>query len=252
MTRPHPPSRPSARAGKAQVARIAFLGSAQASNEAGETVFVQSLCWPTLPTAWVELTHSLHDVLVGRGNPGPYAPGADKPPSWLRDCAPQLATPFCGTVGAEESSIAALLARTSMQAAVAIVDSRDVRTAVVQPQALSRCVSVYNQWVQASARMPCTMLIAASQGGPADEQCLAELLRCRTLMPNARWLDDLQLQFWSEAIEPLPLELARVVALSTARHVLFEGADDPLFEAVLTKLAHDPFQGRRPSPRKRR
>ncbi|MNE93898.1 hypothetical protein D3C80_1918040 [compost metagenome] len=96
------------------------------------------------------------------------------------------------------------------------------------------------------------MLIAASQTAPVDEQCLAELSRCRTLMPNARWLDEVQLQFWSEAIEPLPLELARVVALATARHVLFEEADDPLFDAVLTKLAHDPLQGRRPSPRKRR
>lgn len=254
MTPPSPPSRPSARAGRIQTARIAFLGSAQASNEAGESVMVQALCWPTLPTAWVELTHSLHDVLMGRGNPGPYTPGMDKPPSWLRACAPQLAKPFCGTAGAEESSIAALLARTSMQAAVVIVDSRDVRTAVAQPQTLSRCVSVYNQLVQASAstRLPCTMLIAASQGGPADAQCLAELSLCRTLMPHARWLDDLQLQFWSEAIEPLPLELARVVALSTARHVLFEESDDPLFEAVLTKLAHDPLQGKRPSSRKRR
>ncbi|HEY5803483.1 MAG TPA: hypothetical protein VIT90_07330 [Lysobacter sp.] len=252
MTRPAPPSRPSVLAGKAQAARIGFLGTARASNEAGENVIVQSLCWPTLPMAWVELTHSLHEVLVGRGNPGPYTPGVDKPPSWLRACAPQLAKPFCGTAGAEESSIASLLARTSMQAAVAIVDSRDVRTAVAQPQALSRCVSIYNQLIQASTRLPCTMLIAVSQTDPADEQCLVELSRCRILMPNARWLDDLQLQFWSEEIEPLPLELARVVALSTARHVLFEEAEDPLFDAVLTKLAHDPLQGKRPSPRKRR
>ena len=98
---------------KSHASRIAFLGSAQVSNEAGETVVVRALCWPTIPTAWIELTQALHAVRTGRGKPSPHIP-ADKTPTWLGTCAPQLAAPFCGALTAEESSIASLLTRTSM------------------------------------------------------------------------------------------------------------------------------------------
>jgi hypothetical protein len=100
-------------------------------------------------------------------------------------------------------------------------------------------------------RQPCTVLVARSQTDAVDQQCLAELSHSRTLMPKATWLDAVQLQFWNEMVEPLPLELANVVANATARHVLFGDANDPLFEAVRTKLAH-PFQSRHPAARRRR
>lgn len=246
-------SRPPVRTEKPEAACIAFLGSAQASNEAGETVFVQSLCWPTVPTAWIDLTQGLHALWAGRGKPSPYVPTVDKPSSWLRSCAPQLAAPFCGTAAAEESSIAALMARTSMQAAIAIFDSRYVRTTPgARQQGLTQCLSVYSQFVQAPMRVPCTMLVSRSQTEATDKRLRDELELCRVMLPNAPWLGALQLQLWNEALEPLPLELAHVVAASTARHVLSENTSDSLFEAVLTKLAHNPFQHGRPATRKKR
>jgi hypothetical protein len=238
VERPHP-------------SRIAFLGAAQASNEAGETVLARSLIWPTLPTAWIDLTRGLSALWAGRGNPSPYAPIVDKPPSWLKSCAPQLAAPFCGTAAAEESSIAALLARTPMQAAVAVFDSRDARIATgAQQQGLNQCLSVYDQFLRAPMRVPCTMLVSRSP--TVDKNCQDDLEHCRTLMPSAPWLSDLRLQVWTEAPEPLPLEMAQVVAAATARHVLLESTSDPVFEAVLTKLAHSPFQRGRVAVKRRR
>lgn len=246
-------SRPAVRAQKPQVSRIAFLGSARVSTDAGETVFVQSLCWPALPTAWIDLTHALHALWTGRGNPGPHVPGLDRPPTWVRTCAPQLAAPFAGTVAAEESSIATLLARTPMRAAISVFDSRDRKaTHGTSQQALSQCLSVYDQFLRTPLQQSCTLLVSRSQTEAVDQQCLEELGRYRTLMPEASWLRDLQLQFWNETLEPLPLELAQVVAASAARHVLAEDTgNDPLFEAILTKLAHNPIQRRRSAPKRR-
>ncbi|MFC5577283.1 hypothetical protein ACFPOA_04540 [Lysobacter niabensis] len=246
-----PRSRAPAKVERPQPSRIAFLGSAQASNEAGETVFVRSLCWPTLPTAWIDLTQGLSALWAGRGNPSPYAPIVDKPPSWLKSCAPQLAAPFCGTAAAEESSIAALLARTPMQAAVAVFDARDARiTNGAHQQGLNQCLSVYDQFLRMPMRVPCTLLVSRSPA--VDQNCQGDLEHCRPLFPNAPWLSDLRLQFWTEAPEPLPLELAQIVAAATARHVLLEHTSDPVFEAVLTKLAHNPFQRGRPVVKRRR
>ncbi|MBF6024824.1 hypothetical protein [Lysobacter niastensis] len=140
-----------------------------------------------------------------------------------------------------------------MQAAIAVVDSHDGRIATgAQQQGLEQCLSVYDRFLRTPMRAPCTMLVSRSQSAALDKGCQGELERCRTLLPSAPWLSDLRLQFWTEAQEPLPLELAQVVAAAAARHVLFENTGDPLFEAVLTKLAHNPFQRGRPAARKKR
>src|SRR5688572_32483569 len=91
---PRAPRLASVKADKPQVSRIAFLGSERVENDAGETVLVQSFCWPTVPSAWVELTQALQAVWTGRGKPSPHIPGIDKPPSWVGTCAPQLSAPF--------------------------------------------------------------------------------------------------------------------------------------------------------------
>ncbi|MEG3788893.1 hypothetical protein V1318_02040 [Lysobacter sp. CCNWLW3] len=246
-------SRRTAKAEKPQVSRIAFLGSAQLSTEAGETVLVQSLCWPALPTAWIDLTHALHALWAGRGNPSPHVPGVDRAPSWVRSCAPQLAAPFAGTAAAEETSIATLLARTPMRAAIAVFDSRDRKsTQGMSQQALSQCLSAYDRFLQTPLQQPCTLLVSRGQTEAVDKQCLEELGRCRTLMPEAPWLRDLQLQFWNETPEPLPLELAQIVAAAAARHALAEDTgNDSIFEAILTKLTHNPIQRRRSAHKRR-
>lgn len=240
------------KAEKPQASRIAFLGSARVSNDAGETVFVQSLCWPALPTAWMDLTHALHALYTGRGNPSPHVSGVDRVPSWVRACAPQLAAPFVGTAAAEESSIAALLARTPMRAAISVFDLRGGRTTDgMTQQALSQCLSAYDQFLRTPSRQPCTLLVSRSQTEVIDQQYLDELVRCRALMPEAPWLGDLQLQFWDEALEPLPLELAQVLASAAARHMLAEGTSDTLFDAISTKLVHNPIERRRSALKRR-
>jgi hypothetical protein len=112
-------------------------------------------------------------------------------------------------------------------------------------------LSVYDQFLRTPMRMPCTMLVSRSP--TVDKNCQGDLEHCRTLLPNAPWLSDLRLQFWTEVPpEPLPLELAQIVAAATARHMLLENTSDPVFEAVLTKLAHNPFQRGRPAVKRKR
>jgi hypothetical protein len=137
-----------------------------------------------------------------------------------------------------------------MGVAIAIVDSRSARTAAANGRALHECLSAYDRFVRTPMREPCSLLVARSQTDALDQQKLADLSHSRALMPRATWLDALRLQFWGETVEPLPLELAGVVANAAARHVLFADANNPLFEAVFAKLAH-PFQRRRPSARRR-
>ena len=237
--------------------RIAFLGSACASTDKGEPLFVQSLCWPMVPTAWVALTHAWRTLSDGRGERSAYSSTTSIPASWVTECAPQLSRPFRGTTAAE-SSVAALLTRTPIRIAVTILDARETQhaatgTRVVQRQALSGCLEVYDQTLRVPpGRRACAVLVARAQEVDAAQCAEEEFARCRTRMPEATWLSGLQLRIWNESIEPLPLELAHLVAESVVRHQLHEGITNPIFDAMLTKMAHNPFQFKRTAKSKRR
>lgn len=240
------------KARKPQASRIAFLSSAFATTEVGESVFVQSLCWPTVPTAWIELTQSLNTLCSGRdSDPSTKLPSLEKFPSWIRNCAPQLAAPFRNTATAEDSSIAALLSRAPMQIAIAIIDLRDGHSLGMHQRALSQCLAVYNESLQLPCRESCTLLVSRSQAAAIDQQQLDALAKCKTHMPGAHWLKEMQLQFWSEPPEPIPLELSQLVATAAARYALDDEASLPLIDAILTKLVHNPFQRTHRAARRR-
>jgi hypothetical protein len=181
---------------------------------------------------------------TGRGNPSPYTPVSTGSASWIRQCAPQLAEPFRGTSAAEESSVAALLARTAVQAAVSVHGlgrTASTATSDATPRALLDCLTAYDQYLQAPLRRTCTMLVCRSHSAETDRQQVKDLDHCRAQMVGAAWLRDLQFHTWTEPVEPLPLELAQVIAASVTRHVLTGGEGDPVFDAVSAKLANDPF-----------
>lgn len=252
---PGPASSASAEGPRAS--RIAFLGSAMVTTEVGEAVLVNVLCWPTLPNGWVDLTRALRSIGADRGkDPGAKIIRTDKAPSWISACAPQLAAPFGATATAEDHSVAALLMRTSMQVALSVVDLRAgkhrIKSADMHQRALSQCLEIYNESAQVRMREPCTLMLSRSQTAAIDQQQVEALAKCRAQMPGAPWLEQMQLQFWSEALEPIPLELSQLMAAAAARYVLDDDASLPLVDAMITKLVHNPLQRMHPAGRRRK
>lgn len=246
-------ARPPAAEMSLSTSRIAFLGAAHATTDRGESIHVQSICWAVIPSAWSTLTHAWQAVRALRDEPPAFSALAAAPPSWLSACAPQLAAPFRDATTAEESSVAALLMRTPIQIAITIVDARENRgTDATQRPALAEGLAIYDDFTRMPGRRACAMLVSRAHSAEIDQQYREELARCRARMPQADWLRNLQLRGWDEPLEPLPLELAHVVATSVVRHRLHENVPNPVFDAVLTKLAHTPFQLKRPTRLKRR
>lgn len=255
-SRPGRAARPLAAQMPLATSRVAFLGAAHATTDTGESIYVQSMCWAVVPSAWSTLTHAWQAVRAMRDEPKAYSALAAAPPSWVSACAPQLAAPFRDTSTAEESSVAALLMRTPTQIAITIVDARENRetdaAGTSQRPALADGLAIYDDFIRMPGRRACAMLVSRAQSAEIDRQYREELARCRTRMPQADWLRNLQLREWEEPVEPLPLELAHVVAASVVRHRLHENVHNPVFDVVLTKLAHTPFQLKRSTRLKRR
>lgn len=225
--------------------RIAFMGSAQQTGDAPNPVYVQAWCWPIVPTAWAVLTQSWDAVRAGRGEYKSTPTTAALPATWIRACAPQLGAPFRDTT-AEESSVAALVTRAPIEIAVTVVDTRKRPETAgarghVQSDALSSCLGHYSKAMRARKRTPCTMLLSRSQGAVTDEQLQKEFAQARSMLSEADALDAMNLHVWSQPAEPLPLELANVIAAAVLRHQLEPSGFNPVFEAVLGKLVHNAF-----------
>jgi len=240
--------------------RIAFLGTAQGAKVSGESIQVQSLCWPMVPTAWSDLTHAWQRLRELRSE-SPYASTPDSRSSWVAASAPQLATPFRGTT-AEESSVAALLTRTPIRIAISLITTRRSGEPAAPSgswqQALSACLAIYHEFVRWPARRPCTLFVCRHDEEVTDRQLSNAFHQCRARTPEATWLASAQARVWSESIEPLALELAHLVAASVLRHQLEPSEPNAIFDTVLTKLAPDPSglrfgtSGRKPVTAKKR
>lgn len=156
--------------------------------------------------------------------------------------------------------MAALVVRTPMQIAITIADAHGIpRTGtatreVEQQQGLSHCLVTYAQFLAAPGRRPCSVIVSRSQGEEVDQRCLETFRRSRTHLSSVDPLRDLQLRFWKDPVEPLPLELAHAAAASVVRHRhrASEHVANPVFDAVFTKLANMPFQLQRSLRLKRR
>lgn len=224
----------------------AFLGSASMPI-AGSEFCVYVLCWPIVPAAWRSLVQAWESVGGWRS---PYETTA-KPQvaPWIAACAPQLGLPFSGTT-AEESTIAAILTRTAMSVAIAVLDGTQV-TGTSQREGLLRCLSSYDKYINVPGRHPCRVLISRGGTGPAYQGCVDAFVHCRKRLPNAEWLQRMELRSWNEPVEPLPLEAAHVIATSVARYRADGEACNPIVDAIRAKLAH-PLELLERFPKRRR
>ena len=211
----------------------AFLGSAIGSID-GSAFFVQVLCWPSVPAAWLSLTQAWESV--GGWRSGEEATAKPNSASWIADCAPQLGSPFRGAA-AEESTVAAILTRTAMSVAVSALDSEQ-DTGANQRQGLFQCLSRYDKYVNVPGRHPCSVLVSRTGAGPIDQECVDAFTHCRERLPGAGWLQRMELRSWHEPVEPLALEAAHVIATSVARYRADKEAENPIVDALRAKLAH--------------
>jgi len=246
-----PPLRPAKRPANDNASLLgshAFLGSAVLPIANG-AVYVHALCWPIVSTGWRSMAQTWDSVREWRHAPDSNA----KPhaPSWVAECAPQLGMPFHGTT-AEESSIAAIFTRTPMCVAVSVFDG-DVAQAKIRAHrrdGLLECLSIYNEYLRAPGRQPCSVLVTRSDMGAADQGYIDAFARSQRSL-DVKWLQDMELRVPTNPREPLPLEVAHVVAASVARYRVDEGLDNPIVDAVRPKLSRKPALLDRP-PRKRR
>jgi len=176
-------------------------------------------------------------------------PGKVRSPSWIAECAVQLGSPFRGTT-AEESTIAAILTRTPMYVAVSVLDGAEGANAI-QRESLLNCLSAYDKYVAVPGRRPCQILVSRRRDKAVDQGYIDALAHSRKRLPDAEWLQDMELQYWSEPIEPLPLEAAHVIATSIVRYRADGDMANPIAEAIRGKLAH-PLELLDRPPKKRR
>jgi hypothetical protein len=141
------------------------------------------------------------------------------------------------------------MARTSMQIAVATRDSGPITSTGSRSGGLADCLAVYDEFIRGPGRRPWKLLVVSGRDGATN--CAAEVARSRMRFPDAQWLKDMQTRMWDAAPEPLPLELAHLVAAAVARYCVDEGAHNPVFGALQGKLAHAPFPLRRAPKMKR-
>lgn len=235
-----PPPRGRAARAPTTVDRIAFLGSAHASGPHG-TLYAQAMCWPAVPNAWPALVqawqavHVLRDEV--RGASATITPG-----SWIRACAPQLSAPFRDTT-AEDSSIAALILRAPIHVAVSVVafeENAPAPDALVERQAFARNLSAYGEFLRGPGRSACATLVCRTGSAGVEKLCREELASHRSLAGvGAEWLREFELHAWKEPVEPLPLELACVIAAAVVRDSAQGDASHPILDAAMTKLVHD-------------
>lgn len=233
--------------------RIAFLGSAEAIDPSGARLYAQAMCWPAIPAAWPALASAWHAVQAVRDEVR-RAALTTPPISWIGACAPQLGKPFRDTT-AEDSSLAALIVRAPIHVAVTLVASEasDTCAAIpvaVQRRAFARNLTHYGDHLRASGRRACAILVARPMAMAIEAQFQQELAS-PPRMAEATWLREFELRTWEEPAEPLPLELASVIAACVIRERLHREVANPIFDAASTKRVHGSFEWERRRDRRR-
>jgi hypothetical protein len=220
--------------------QIAFLGEYAASAE-DKNVFVQILCWPTIPAAWSMLTQSLDSLRKLRRELA--GPSAALGSSWLQRVAPQLSTPVERELGAAESTLATLIRRLPVRFAVAVVEHEAGQASGSETaryrSLFSGCLGAYGAYLKSTNQSACRVMIASSQNTASDTGQRTVYQELLPLLDNADRLATLELAFWPEAPLPLPLplEVAQLAAASVGRHLQHPKQANPLFETVRAHLA---------------
>jgi hypothetical protein len=214
----------------------AFVGSATLPI-AGGIVSVQALCWPSVLSGWEAMALALGSVREWQHAPTSSLKGQSI--SWIAKCAPQLGGLFNGTP-AEESSLAAILVRTGMSVAVSVVDGLPATARTDQRRGLLECLSVYDSHVGVPGRSACRVLVARASDEASGLAWADAFSYSQRRLPDAAWIHAMQLRVWTEAIDPLPLEVANVIAGSVARYRVDGQGYNPIVHAVRTKLSSLP------------
>lgn len=220
--------------------QVAFLGEYAASSE-GKHVFVQVLCWPTVPTAWPTLTQTATSLRELRGDTMALSMPPKGGTSWVHEVAPQLGLPLERDSGAAESTLAALIRRLPVRFSVAVVEyeGRPLLGADASRHRslFSGCLTAYSGYLKSTRQTACRLVIAANSGplqNDAQHQIYREVL---PHTDSASRLGSLALTFWTEVTVPLALEMTQLAAAAVGRHIQQPNEPSPLFETVRAHLA---------------
>lgn len=233
--------------------RVAFLGEYSHRRDGAEPssddLLVLALCWPTSSTAWDSLIRSWAALRAVRDNV------AVAQESWVLQAAPQLAA-HLDEPTTQESTLAALIARTQIRCSVTVVHGkRAAETTLVHPayqSTLTSCITTYNDFLKTPpSRQACNAIVARSRDQKADRIVGEAVERARKQVADAEWLDHVRVFFWNEPTAPLPLEVATLTSGAVARRVLQPLIANPIWDAITPKLVRFP-PGLAPLKRRKR
>ncbi|WP_148649880.1 hypothetical protein [Lysobacter antibioticus] len=135
------------------------------------------------------------------------------------------------------------LVLTPMRVAISVTGVEQHRVAVAKfhGSRLEGCLATFDRETRPASQRDFARAISSSQANSIQVEYRDALKLARGRLPESILLRDLQLDFWPAGTEPLPLELAKVVATSVLRHFQSGGDVDSVFDAAKAKLANDPF-----------
>lgn len=213
---------------------VAFLGES-AANE----VFVQVLCWPTIPAAWSMLAEAAAAMRVVRRGLSMSAGTAGT--SWVQCVAPQLSRPLERESGAAESTLATLIGRLPVRFATAVVEQganqRQSSDAVRYRSLFAGCLTGYDTCLKASRQNAARVIIAPGHGKVKNDLRAAVYAQMLPHMDGAERLEAMKLAFWPTGTPPLPMEVAQLAASAVSRHLQEPTLFNPLYEMVRAHLA---------------
>lgn len=214
--------------------QVAFVGEADAEN-----VFVQILCWATMPTTWSALAEAAAAMRAARSGLSMSSPVTGS--SWMQQVAPQLSGPLEREWGAAESTLATLIRRLSVRFAVAIVQiesgERQGSDASRCRSLFSGCLTAYDTYLKSSNQRAFRLMLAPSQDAEANARRLAVYAQMRPHLEGSGRFGALELAFWPDGTPPLPMEVAQLAAAAVSRHLQAPAQANPLFDAVRAQLA---------------
>lgn len=217
--------------------QMAFMGE-YAGAAQGKQVFVQVLCWSTVPAAWGTLAQSCAALRNLRGDTAGLS--APKGTSWIHQVAPQLSRPLERDVAAAESTLATLIRRLPIRFAAAVVEVGANQPPGPETQRyrnlFSESLGAYSAHLRDANQAQCRVLIASEQAPSITEikhQVYGEVLQH---LDSAARVEGMALTIWPGNDAPLPLEMAQLAASAVGRHLHEPTLASPLFETVRGQL----------------
>jgi hypothetical protein len=220
--------------------QIAFLGEYEAATK-DKQVFVQLLCWPTVPAAWTLLTQAAKALREQRGDAMAITTLPKGGASWIHSVAPQLGLPLERDIGAAESTLATLIRRLPVRFSVAVVEQEvghNQGSDALRHRSLhSGCLTAYSAYLKNTRQAACHLVIAPSHEPLENEAQKLAYNEVLTHLDSTSRAGALELAFWPEATVPVPMEMAQLVAAAVGRHVQQPTQASPIFETVRAHLA---------------